>query len=78
MTKRIVPDVMVSSINSIGKQIAKEQGSEKSITARVENLREGYCPTCNSVMRVSTANGIPVHVCMDHSITMPIRDTEIL
>jgi ssDNA-binding Zn-finger/Zn-ribbon topoisomerase 1 len=43
-------------------------------TARVENVVEGACPSCGTQMRLSSANGIPVHVCMQHSVVMPLRD----
>lgn len=50
----------------------------KKETARFENTHEGLCPSCGTQMRLSTANGIPVHVCMEHSVVMPIRDPEPL
>jgi hypothetical protein len=43
-------------------------------TARFENVVEGACPSCGTQMRLSSANGIPVHVCMQHSVVMPLRD----
>jgi hypothetical protein len=48
----------------------------KKETARMENVREGICPSCGEQMRLSVANGIPVHVCMEHSVVMPLRDPE--
>lgn len=80
MTKRIIPDVMVpaETLKPGEEQIAREAQTEKMVTSRVENLKEGHCPQCGEVMRVATANGIPVHFCAQDSVTMPIRDTEIV
>lgn len=48
----------------------------KKETSRFENVNEGMCPSCGQQMRLSLANGIPVHVCMEHSVVMPLRDPE--
>lgn len=55
-----------------------EGATPKKETARFENVNEGLCPSCNTQMRLSVANGIPVHVCMQHSVVMPLRDAEPL
>ncbi len=60
--------------------VQRSQASSEPVkeTSRVENTREGICPSCNEQMRLSTANGIPVHVCMQHSVVMPLRDPETI
>lgn len=43
-------------------------------TARVENDLLNRCPICRNTLRLSEANCIPVMVCDDHAIVMPIKD----
>lgn len=76
MVQRIIPDVMKEPLL---RQQAEQADTETATrarkeTARAENVNEGCCPSCGEQMRLSTANGIPVHVCMQHSVVMPIRD----
>lgn len=56
--------------------VEKPQTAATKQTARIENTQEGICPSCHQQMRLSVANGIPVHVCMEHSVVMPLRDPE--
>lgn len=71
--ERIIPDVMKQPPKV--ENAATEEAKSKE-TSRVENVVEGACPSCNTQMRLSSANGIPVHVCMQHSVVMPLRDPE--
>ena len=43
-------------------------------TAKAQNVKEGYCPICDTVLRSSSANGVKVLTCLTHSIVMPVRD----
>ena len=43
-------------------------------TAKAQNVKEGYCPICDNVLRPSSANGVKVLTCLTHSIVMPVRD----
>lgn len=70
--KRIIPDVMKES----KPEEAATVDIPEKVTSRVENTAEGKCPSCHEQMRLSSANGIPVHVCMQHSVVMPLRDPE--
>ncbi len=58
--------------------VMSQTAAPQKQTARFENTHEGQCPSCGNQMRLSVANGIPVHVCMEHSVVMPIRDAEPL
>jgi hypothetical protein len=42
--------------------------------ARVENTDYGLCPLCKNEMKVSSANGIPVHVCLKDRHVSAMRD----
>jgi hypothetical protein len=39
---------------------------------------KGLCPECRKPMVASHANGIPVLVCDEHRIALPVEDTEPL
>jgi RNase P subunit RPR2 len=54
--------------------ILMQQVAKTDVTAKTENVKEGYCPICNTVMKPSTANGVRVITCLTHSIVMPVRD----
>lgn len=71
-SERIIPDCMKSDPVP---DVASADNKEKQ-TARMENLIEGQCPICHTQMKVSEVNHIPVHVCLEHSLVMPIRDPE--
>ena len=70
--ERIIPNSMMAPVKT---EAATEPVKQ---TSRVENVREGLCPSCGDQMRLSSANGIPVHVCMQHSVVMPLRDPETI
>lgn len=74
--ERLIPDCM----KPVAAPVAEEAGTHEQMkqTARVENVIEGTCPLCKRPMKLSEANGIPVHVCLDHSLVVPIRNQEIL
>ena len=42
--------------------------------ARVENRDSKMCPVCGSQMTVTHALDIPVCVCLQHRIVMPMED----
>ena len=71
------PDCVAGRLHEHTKKEEAVPAPQKQ-TARFENVNEGLCPSCGQQMRLSTANGIPVHVCMEHSVVMPIRDPEPL
>jgi len=51
-----------------------EQGDKTKVTARVENINEGFCPICGSQLSPTLANGHQVLACFAHNIVMPVRD----
>jgi len=57
---------------------AQETKEPQKTTARVENTKEGYCPICHTQMVFSTANGLDVQYCAEHSLVMPVRDQELI
>lgn len=75
--ERLIPDCM-KPVAKQAEESAGADGKPHAQTARVENVIEGTCPLCKRPMKLSEANGIPVHVCLDHSLVVPIRDQEIL
>ena len=36
----------------------------------------GYCPECQKAMAVTTADGIPTYVCIEHRISLPVEHAE--
>lgn len=50
----------------------------KKVTARIDMSAEvagaGLCPECRQPMTASHANGIPVLVCEEHRIALPVPD----
>lgn len=73
--ERIIPDIMKDPLPTPEKATTEQaKATPVKETSRVENLVEGSCPSCQQQMRLSSANGIPVHVCMQHSVVMPLRD----
>ena len=80
--ERIIPDVMkeplVTDTAATEENAAPAETAATKQTARSENLYEGQCPSCGKTMKLSVANGIPVHVCLQHSVVMPLRDQEPL
>lgn len=66
--KRITPEIFKAAAQPTEEKAA---GAE---TARVQNVDVGKCPICKKVLRFSEANHIPVMVCDDHAIVMPIKD----
>jgi len=79
--ERIIPNVMKTPLTDLVNQNKTIEGAgvdnkNKEVTARVENLKEGVCPICDETMKISKANGIPVYVCLNDSVVMPIRDPE--
>jgi hypothetical protein len=73
--ERIIPDCMKAPVAAPAVEEAKTAELQ---TARVENVIEGMCPLCKRPMKLSTANNIPVHVCLDHSLVVPLRNQEPL
>jgi len=76
--ERIIPDCMKAPAQEAKTEEAKTASAPEVQTARVENVIEGVCPLCKRQMKLSTANNIPVHVCLDHSLVVPLRDQETL
>ena len=67
-TLRIIPDCMKEEVAEVASP------ADNEVTARFENVVENHCPVCESPMRRSEANGVPVMICPDHSIVMPTKD----
>jgi hypothetical protein len=60
---------------------ARQQAHEalaKPVTARIDMSAEvagaGRCPECKQPMEESHANGIPVLICKEHRIVIPMSD----
>ena len=43
--------------------------------SKFENNDEHCCPLCQTVYKLSEANGHPVKVCLEHAVVMPIKST---
>lgn len=54
--------------------------AKQKLTARIDMSAEvagkGLCPECRQPMTASHANGIPVLVCEEHRIALPVADGE--
>ena len=54
--------------------------TKQKLTARIDMSAEvagkGLCPECRKPMSASHANGIPVLVCEEHRIALPVPDEE--
>lgn len=72
------PEVQVSSTQATARRTPKllEAKAPKahSVQTAFTNDVEGHCPVCANPMKTSIANGIDVYVCMDHRVTMPLKN----
>ena len=69
------PEVQVSSTQATARRIPKLlEAKAPSVQTAFTNEVEGHCPICANPMKTSVANGIDVYVCMDHRVTMPLKN----
>ena len=66
MTERLIPEIMKAPAPGAETAAAEE--------ARVQNTIENACPICRKPYTLTEANGIPVQVCSDHAVVMPLKD----
>jgi len=78
--ERRIPKLMVrppsqSTTAHVGleRKVPKGHGTK---TVAFTNEVEGQCPVCHQAMKTSVANGIDVYVCMDHRVTMPLKNQD--
>lgn len=67
------PEKTVASSASVTRKIP--QGPHTKVVAFTNEV-EGECPVCHQPMKTSIANGIDVYVCMDHRVTMPLKNQD--
>ncbi len=76
--ERVIPKSMtrpvVTATNSTATRRLPRLLCAKEPVQAFTNEVEGHCPVCKSQMKTSVANGIDVYVCMDHRVTMPLRN----
>lgn len=64
----------------IPKSMLRETAAPSKVEARTEigfaNDEEGVCPVCKTAMKLSTSNGVDVHVCFQHRVVMPLKNQE--
>jgi hypothetical protein len=79
------PKAYLEASSTKSEAVAKKIGAaaattQKKLTARIDMSAEvagkGLCPECRQPMTASHANGIPVLVCEDHRIALPVADSE--
>ncbi len=79
--ERRIPKLMVRptvETSTVGNSVRKVPKLLCTPTPKVQtaftNEVEGQCPVCLKPMGTSVANGIDVYVCMDHRVTMPLKN----
>jgi hypothetical protein len=69
------PEVQVSNVQTSVRKVPKLfEAKARSVQTAFANEVEGHCPICAHPMKTSVANGIDVYVCMDHRVTMPLKN----
>ena len=70
--------VNASATASEARSKVEAKAEPKKVTARIDMSAEvagaGLCPECKGTMQRSMANGIPVLICEQHRIAIPIAD----
>lgn len=67
------PEKILASSASVTRRVPEGQ---KTKTVAFTNEVDGECPVCHQPMKTSVANGIDVYVCMDHRVTMPLKNED--
>jgi hypothetical protein len=79
--ERRVPKSMVRSEVQVSSTQVTTRRTPKLLDVKAHTVQtaftnevEGHCPVCGNPMKTSIANGIDVYVCMDHRVTMPLKN----
>lgn len=77
MTQKI-PQAFLNASATVTEVKAKVETAKAEVTARIDMSAEvagaGLCPECKTQMEASHANGIPVLICREHRIAIPMPD----
>ena len=59
-------------------EAGSKQTASVAVKARIDMSAEvaglGLCPECKKPMTKAFASGIPVHICQEHRIAIPVQD----